>query len=173
MLIPFNGKTPRVDPTAFIAPTAVLVGDVHIGPQSSVWFGAVLRADYSPIRVGARSNIQDNAVVHVTRERGCTIGDQCTIGHGAILHTAQLADRVLVGNGACVHEAAVGEDSVIAPGAVVVDHTAVPPGSLVVGTPGAVKKPVSDKARAEILTASEHYVENTRRMLEACGAVQP
>lgn len=173
MLIPFNGKTPRVDPTAFIAPTAVLVGDVHIGPQSSVWFGAVLRADYSPIRVGARSNIQDNAVVHVTRERGCTIGDQCTIGHGAILHTAQLADRVLVGNGACVHEAAVGEDSVIAPGAVVVDHTAVPPGSLVVGTPGAVKKPVSDKARAEILTASEHYVENTRRMLEASGAVQP
>jgi carbonic anhydrase/acetyltransferase-like protein (isoleucine patch superfamily) len=167
MIIPFNGKTPRVHPSAFIAPTAVLVGDVEIGPESSVWFGAVLRADYQPIRLGARSNIQDNSVVHVDRDQGCYIGDQCTIGHGAILHTARIADRVLVGNGATVMEATVGEDSVIAPGAVVIDHTDVPPGSLVTGVPGVVKKSVSPEVRAHILTASEHYVENTRRMRDA------
>ncbi len=170
VIIPFNGKAPRIDPTAFIAPTAVLIGDVEVGPQSSVWFGAVLRADFSPIRVGARSNIQDNAVVHVDRDRGCYIGDQCTIGHGAILHTARLANRVLVGNGARVLEATVGEDSVIAPGAVVIDDTLVPPRSLVVGMPAVVKKTISEKARADIVRASEHYVENTRRMREALPA---
>jgi carbonic anhydrase/acetyltransferase-like protein (isoleucine patch superfamily) len=102
-----------------------------------------------------------------TTSQGCYIGDQCTIGHGAILHTARIADRVLVGNGATVMEATVGEDSVIAPGAVVIDHTDVPPGSLVTGVPGVVKKSVSPEVRAHILTASQHYVENTRRMRDA------
>jgi len=176
VIISLNGKSPRIHPTAFVAPTAVLIGDVEIGADASIWFGAVLRGDHAPIRVGARTNLQENVVVHVDEGRGCTIGEGCTIGHGAVLHTAQIADHVIVGTSASVLEAVVGEFCVIAPGAVVIDATTVPPGSLVVGTPGVVKKPVSAEWRARILSAAEGYVRHGRGMREAvanAGVVAP
>ena len=98
MLVTFRGKTPRVDPSAFVAPTAVLIGDVEVGPESSIWFGAVLRGDNGPIRVGARTSIQDNAVIHVTI--ATNIGDDVTIGHAAVMEDCTIEPKALIGSNA-------------------------------------------------------------------------
>jgi len=155
--------TPRIDPTAFVAPTAVVLGDVELGPGASVWFHCVLRGDANAIRVGARSNIQDMVVMHGDRVAGdhpVLVGDDVTIGHGAIIHGCTIGDRVLVGMGAIIlNGAQIGDDSIVAAGALVREGMEVPPGSLVVGVPAKVRREVSEEAGARILRTSAAYQE--------------
>lgn len=154
---------PRVDPTAFVAPTAVVLGDVEIGPGASVWFHCVLRGDANAIRVGARTNIQDLVVMHGDRVAGdhpVIIGEDVTIGHRALIHGCTLGDRVLVGMGAIVlNGATIGDDSIVAAGALVREGAVIPPGSLVVGIPGTVRREVSAEERDRIRCTGAAYQE--------------
>ena len=137
----FNGKTPRIAASAFIAPGAVIIGDVEIGEDASVFYGAVLRADVNAIRVGARTNIQDNSVLHVDRDAPCTLGEDVTVGHKALVHGASIGDGTLVGMSSSVlSRAVVGAVSLIAAGAVVLEGQEIPAKSLAAGVPAKVRR---------------------------------
>ena len=135
MLRAFRGLLPRVDPSAYVDPSAQVIGDVRIGPESSVWMNAVIRGDVHGIRIGARTNVQDGAVIHVqSGAYATTIGDDVTIGHGAIVHGCTIEDRCLVGMGAIIlNGATVGTESIVAAGSLLPETFAVPPRSLVMG----------------------------------------
>jgi carbonic anhydrase/acetyltransferase-like protein (isoleucine patch superfamily) len=156
-------EAPRVDPTAFVAPTAAVLGDVEIGPGASVWFHCVLRGDANAIRVGARANIQDLVVMHGDRVAGdhpVIIGEDVTIGHGAVIHGCTLGDRVLVGMGAIIlNGARIGDDSIVAAGALVREGAEIPPGSLVAGVPATVRRQVSAGERERIRGTGAAYQE--------------
>ncbi len=142
----------------FIAENATVRGDVTIGDEVSIWFGAVIRADKDRIVIGNRSNIQDNAVLHTSAGHPVLMGSDVSVGHGAILHGCTIADRVLVGMGAIVlNGARIGEDSVLGAGSVVTEGTIVPPGSVVVGVPGRVIKEVSPDQRNHIIENARNY----------------
>jgi carbonic anhydrase/acetyltransferase-like protein (isoleucine patch superfamily) len=151
-LYSFEGQAPRVHPTAFVAPTATLVGDVTVEADASVWYGAVLRGDYAPITVRAGANVQDNAVVHTTPTGPVEIGPGVTVAHAVVLHAVTLEEECLVGNGAVVLDGArIGARSLVAAGAVVPAGMVVPGGVLVVGVPAVVKGPLAG-------TAAERWV---------------
>ncbi len=158
----------QVHPSAFIAKGAVVVGDVTIGEHSSVWFNAVLRGDVAAIRIGARTNIQDGAVLHADEGSPCVLGDGVTVGHGAIVHGCTVEDNVLIGMGSVVMDGAtIGHDSIVGVGAVVTEGTQIPPRSLVLGLPAKVVREVGEKDLAAIAHAAEHYVENAKRYQSA------
>jgi carbonic anhydrase/acetyltransferase-like protein (isoleucine patch superfamily) len=161
MQLALDHAAPAIAPTAFIAPTAVIVGDVRLGDHASVWYTAVLRGDVQPITVGARTNIQDGAIVHATVGRTpTTIGDDCTIGHRAIVHGCTVGDRVLIGMGAIVlDDAIIGDDSLVGAGALVTSGTVIPPRSLVVGSPAKVRRSLSDDEVTGLRASAAHYVE--------------
>jgi carbonic anhydrase/acetyltransferase-like protein (isoleucine patch superfamily) len=166
MLIEFNGKQPKVDPTAFIAPTAVLIGDVEVGPESSIWFGAVLRGDNGPIRIGARTSIQDNAVVHVSKHGRTLVGDDVTVGHCAVMEDCDIKPFALIGsNATLLNGCTIGEGALIAAGSVVGERADIPPRVVAAGAPAKVKKPLEGEAAMWIAVASEEYVELSRRYL--------
>ena len=143
----------------YVAPTATVIGKVTLGEETGVWFGAVLRGDRDRIVIGARSNIQDNVVVHTSRGFPTVIGQQVSVGHGAILHGCIIRDRVLVGMGAIVmNGAVVGEDSIIAAGAVVTEGTVIPPGSVVMGVPAKVVKQATADQKKGIRKNAENYI---------------
>jgi carbonic anhydrase/acetyltransferase-like protein (isoleucine patch superfamily) len=143
-LFSFEGTSPRVHPTAFIAPTAVLVGDVTVEERASVWYNAVLRADFGPIVVRRGANVQDCAVVHVTPMHSVEIGAGATIGHTCVVHGATLGEEALVGNGATVLDGArVGAGAMIAAGALVTPGTDIPDGMLAIGTPAKIRGPLA------------------------------
>ena len=157
-------KRPVIDPTAWIAPGALLLGDVTLGPASSVWYASVLRGDMAPIVIGAQSNLQDGTVVHVDADVPCTIGSRVGVGHRAILHGCTIEDDCLIGMGSIVlNGAVVGRGSVVAAGAVVKEGFLVPPGSLVVGTPARVVRPVDAALRQRITQTWQHYVQQAER----------
>jgi gamma-carbonic anhydrase len=160
MLRPFRGRWPQLDATVFVDQSAQVIGDVTIGPESSIWMNCVVRGDVHRIRIGAQSNIQDGTIVHVMRDtHPTTIGDRVTIGHAAIIHGCTLEDRVLVGMGAIVlNGAVVGSDSIVAAGTLVPEGMVIPPRSLVMGSPGRVKREVSDDELAMILDLADRYV---------------
>ena len=160
MLRPFRGVAPRVHPSAYVDETAQVIGDVEIGEQSSVWMNAVMRGDVNRIRVGRRTNVQDGTVVHVMRgTHPTTIGSNVTIGHAAVVHGCTLADRILVGMGAILlNGVEIGEDSIIAAGTLVTEESKIPPRSLVMGSPGKLKRQLTDIEVASILEYSERYV---------------
>jgi carbonic anhydrase/acetyltransferase-like protein (isoleucine patch superfamily) len=146
-LFSFEGKSPRVHPSAFIAPTAVLVGDVTIEENASVWYNAVLRADFSPIVVRRGANVQDCAVVHVTPAHGVEIGAGATVGHTCVVHGATVGEEALVGNAATVLDGArVGARAMIAAGALVTPGTEIPEGTLALGAPAKVRGPLAGTA---------------------------
>ena len=151
----------------FIAETAAVIGEVAIGEASSIWYGTVVRGDVMPIVIGARTSVQDGTVVHVTSGRfGTTIGNDCTVGHGAIIHACVVEDLCLIGMGAIVLDGArIGRGSLVGAGALVTPGTDIPPGSLVIGSPAKVKRPVNDKEREQIAYGAAHYVELTRMYL--------
>jgi carbonic anhydrase/acetyltransferase-like protein (isoleucine patch superfamily) len=159
IILPFDGATPRLDPGATVMDTAVLVGDVAMEADSSVWFQAVLRADIYPIRIGRQTNIQDHCTVHVYGGRfATTIGHRVTVGHGAILHGCTIEDDCLIGIGAVILDGAViGQGSLVGASAVVTPGTEIPPGSLVLGSPAQAVRPVSEAETQRILDAAPQY----------------
>ena len=176
-VLPFNGKAPRIHPSAFLAPTAVIIGDVEIGAESSIWFGAVLRGDDPdhPIVVGPRTSVQDNCVVHVGRWGPTVIGTDVTVGHGAKFESCTIGDRTVVGmNAVILQNANVGEECVLAANTVVLEGRTIPPRSVVAGVPGVVKKTLEGSAAAWIEGGGAHYVALSRAYLRSgIGAGDP
>ena len=162
MLRPFRGVVPTVDPSAYVDLSAQVIGDVHIGAESSVWMNAVIRGDVHWIRIGARTNVQDGSVVHVqTGTHPTTIGDEVTIGHGAIVHGCTIADRCLIGMGAILlNGATIGSESIVAAGSLVPEGYVVPPRSLVMGSPIKVRRDLTDAEAASIRVYAASYVSN-------------
>ena len=153
-----------IHPTAFIAPSADVLGDVRLGEESSVWYQCVLRADMEPITIGARTNIQDLTMVHVDEGVPCTIGADVGVGHRAILHGCTVEDGCLIGMGAILlNHVHVGAGSLVGAGALVTEGTRIPPGSLVLGAPGRVVRPVDDALRARMRGTIAHYLALARR----------
>ena len=162
-----------IDPTAFIAPGAVVVGEVTLGPRSSVWFGTVLRGDGAPISVGADSNLQDGVVVHVDEGLPAIVGERVTVGHRAVVHGCVVEDDCLIGMGAIVLSGArVGTGSLIGAGALVREGQVVPPGSIALGAPARVVGPVGEPHRRSIRNGAEHYAALARAYL-ARGFARP
>ena len=161
---PFRGVSPKIAADAWLAPGAVVVGDVEIGADSSVWYGSVLRGDVNSIRVGERSNLQDQCVVHVTRDRfACQIGDDVTIGHHATVHGCVVEDGALVGIGAIVLDGArVGAGAMVGAGAVVAPGTQLEPGVLAVGVPARVVRELTAEERERNRQITLGYVETAR-----------
>ncbi|MGH3351167.1 MAG: gamma carbonic anhydrase family protein [Nocardioides sp.] len=136
----FDGKSPQIHPDAWVAPTATLIGDVRLGPDASVWYGAVLRADIGPIIVGEGSNVQDNSVLHVRPGSSLEMGPNSTIAHGCVMHGDRIGAGSLIGNGAVVSDGVViGDGCLVAAGAMVVEGTEIPDHSLVMGVPAKVR----------------------------------
>ena len=155
---------PRLHPTAFVVPGATVVGDVTLGEGSSVWYGAVLRGDINRIVIGAHSNIQDCAVLHLADAYPVIVGELVTIGHRAVVHACAIADEVLVGMGAIILDGAeIGARSIIGAGALVTGGTRIPPGSLVLGSPGKVARQLSLDEQKTTKTWALKYVENAKR----------
>ena len=159
----FGGHSPRIDAVAWVAPNATLVGQVALGAESSVFYGAVLRGDTDAIVLGARSNLQDNVVVHCDTGKPTTIGSGVSVGHGAVVHGCTIEDDCLIGMHATVMNGAViGAGSLVAGGAVVLEGTIVPPRSLVAGVPAKVRRELTDDELAGIRANADHYVELSR-----------
>lgn len=165
VILPYQGTLPTIASRVYLADTAAIIGDVGIEDESSIWFGAVLRGDVNPIRVGARTSIQDNSVLHATTGLSEThVGSDVTVGHGVILHGCTIGDRVVVGMGSIVLDLAeIGSDVVLGAGSLVTQNTKIPPGVLAHGRPA---KPVRDLRKDElerILEGAAHYVEKCRQ----------
>ena len=160
MLRSYRGILPRVHSTAFIDDSAQVIGDVEIGEHSSVWMCVVIRGDVNRIRIGARSNVQDGTIVHVMKDTHPTIiGDDVTIGHAAVVHGCAIEDRCLIGMGAILlNGVVVGGGSIIAAGTLLPEGTHVPPRSLVMGSPGKVRRSLSDADLDEIQMYADRYV---------------
>jgi gamma-carbonic anhydrase len=160
MLRPFRGILPTVDPSAYVDESAQVIGDVHLGPESSVWMNAVIRGDVNAIRIGARTNVQDGTVVHVqSGTHPTTIGDDVTIGHGAIVHGCTIEDLCLIGMGAIVlNGVRVGSGSIVAAGSLLPENFRIPPRSLVMGSPAQVRRQLTDDEVATIRGYAVNYV---------------
>jgi carbonic anhydrase/acetyltransferase-like protein (isoleucine patch superfamily) len=163
VILPFHGILPKIHPSVFLAPTCVVAGDVEIGEDSSVWFQTVIRGDVNRIRIGRRTNVQDLSMVHVTWQTGpTTIGDDVTIGHGAVLHAVTVHDRCLIGMRAVVLDGAeIGPDAIVGAGAVVPPGMKVPPGKMALGVPARIVRDLTDADRKLILELGKRYLENT------------
>ena len=160
MLRTFRGILPTVDPSAYLDQSAQVIGDVQIGPESSVWMNVVIRGDVNAIRIGARTNVQDGTVVHVQAgTHPTTIGDEVTIGHGAIVHGCTVEDRCLIGMGAILlNGVSVGTESIVAAGSLLPENFQVPPRSLVMGSPAKVRRSLVDAEVGRIRRFAENYV---------------
>ena len=154
----------HIDPSAFVAPGAVVLGDVTLGPRASVWYGCVLRGDMAAIVVGDSSNVQDGTIVHVDEGKPTHIGARVGIGHRAVIHGCVIEDECLIGMGSVLlNDVRIGTGSVVAAGALVTEGTKVPPGSLVVAVPARVVRPVDAALRDRIRHTWEHYVGQAER----------
>lgn len=166
MLIELNGVQPRVAEGVYVAPTAVLIGDVTIGAGSSVWFGAVLRGDSGRIVIGARVSVQDNVVIHVNEREDTIVEDEVLIGHGAVLEGCRIGRGALVGMHATVLSGArVGEQALVAAGSLVREGAQIPPGVLAAGVPAEVKGELPPQARERMRYGPRHYVEMAQRYM--------
>jgi carbonic anhydrase/acetyltransferase-like protein (isoleucine patch superfamily) len=159
----FGGISPKIDSSAFVAETAVVVGDVVIGRESSIWYGSVVRGDVNYIRIGDRTNIQDGAVIHVSKtgfDGPTVIGDEVTVGHAAVIHGCTIERGALIGMNATVLDGAVvGEFSLVAAGSLVTPGTVIPPRSMVMGAPARVKRPLTDAEVDDLEGFWKAYVE--------------
>ena len=164
MIYALQGRGIETEGETFIAPTAVVVGAVRLRHESSVWWGAVLRADYDTISIGERSNVQDNAVIHMDEGFPVVLGDRVTIGHKAVLHGCSIGNNSLVGiNAVVMNGAVIGDDCLIGSNALITEGKEIPPRSLVLGSPGKVVRELRDEEVAEITDFSDRYVRNLRR----------
>lgn len=165
IILPYKGIHPKIHDSAFIAPSAVIIGDVEIGEDSNIWFGCVIRGDVNSIRIGARTNIQDGTVIHVTRETGPTqIGSGITIGHRALLHACTLKDDCFVGMGATLLDGATVESGgYLAAGALLTPNKTVPKGELWAGNPAKFFRPLKPEESEYIAFSAPHYVELSKK----------
>lgn len=167
LLLPFAGKPPRIHASAWIAPNATIIGDVEIGPEASVFYGSVLRGDVNAIRIGARTNVQDNCVLHVDRDAPCILGDDVTIGHLALVHGATVDGGCLIGmKSALLSRSRVGAGSLIAAGAVVLEGQVIPPRSLAAGVPAKVRRELSAEQSAAFIPHARRYVDTAAQQSE-------
>ena len=159
MIVPWEGKEPRLDGSVRMAATASVVGDVTAGTGVSLWYGAVVRGDVSPIRIGRDTNIQDNAVIHGDPGVPTELGDQVSVGHSAVLHSCRVEDGCVIGMGAVVlRDCVIGAESMVAAGAVVAGGAVIPPGSLVVGVPGRVRRALTTEERHKLRENAAEYL---------------
>ncbi|MFN8601384.1 MAG: gamma carbonic anhydrase family protein [Candidatus Binatia bacterium] len=160
MIAAFGERAPLVDPSAIVFEGATVVGRVILGAESSIWFGAIVRGDVDDVNIGARTNVQDRAVIHVTTKKFSTvIGNEVTIGHAAVLHGCTVHDRVLIGIGSIVLDGAeIGSDCMIGAGALVTPGTKIPPGHLAVGSPARVKRPLEPGEIEHLKRSAANYV---------------
>jgi len=164
VIVPWRGVWPKIHETAFIAPSADIVGDVVIGEASSVWFQVVIRGDVNTIRIGSRTNIQDHSMLHVTRKTSpLKIGDEVTVGHRVMLHGCTLGNRILVGMGAIImDDAVIGDDCIVGAGALVTKGTECPAGHLIMGSPAKVVRPLKPEELTFLKKSAENYVGDSR-----------
>lgn len=172
VILPYRGAVPRIDDTAFVAPGAVVVGDVSIGAQSSIWFGCVIRGDEQAVRIGARTNLQDGTVVHVhSQKQGTFIGDDVTIGHMVLLHACTLEDRAYVGMGAQIlDEAVVESGAMLAAGALLTRGKTVKKGELWAGRPARLMRGISEDECRQFAQTAVNYAERAQHYRENEGA---
>lgn len=164
MIYALDGIAPDIHPDAWVADTAVLIGRVVLGAQANIWFGAVLRGDNEEIRVGAGSNVQENAVLHTDMGYPLTIGESCTIGHQAMLHGCTIGEGTLIGMGATIlNGARIGAGCLIGACALITEGKVIPDGSLVMGSPGRVVRTLDAEARLALLQSADRYCANARR----------
>jgi carbonic anhydrase/acetyltransferase-like protein (isoleucine patch superfamily) len=176
VIIPFNGRTPRVHPSAFVAPTAVLIGNVEVGAEASIWFGAVLRGDDpdNVISVGARTSIQDNCVLHVSARGPTIVGDEVTVGHGAVFESCEIRRGALIGmNAVILQDAVIGEEALVAALSVVPAGMQVPARTLVAGSPAHVRKELECESAGWVRRSASPYVQLSREYLEQGVGVVP
>lgn len=161
LILPYKGIAPRIHPSCFIAENAVIIGDVEIGPDSNIWYGCVLRGDVNNITIGARTNIQDGTVIHVSSTtQGSYIGDDVTVGHMALIHACTIGNRVLVGMKSCImDDAQVGDEAIVAACALIPPRKSVPARELWAGQPARLMRAVTDDDVADILHSATHYVD--------------
>lgn len=160
----FLFQKPQVDPTAYIAPSANIIGNVTIGEEASIWYQTVLRGDINKIVIGPRSNIQDGCVVHMEDNSPTLVGEYVTVGHKAILHACTIEDEVLIGMGAIILDGAeIGARSIIGAGAIVTKGKKIPPGSLVIGAPGRVVRSLDLEEQKSLRVGAEKYVKVSRQ----------
>jgi carbonic anhydrase/acetyltransferase-like protein (isoleucine patch superfamily) len=170
MILPFGDKRPVIAPDVFVAPNAVIIGDVEIGAGSSVWFGCVLRGDIGPIRIGERTNLQEGVIVHLDEGAPTVVGNDVTIGHGAIIHGVRIGDGAQIGMGAIIlSHAVIGEASMIAAGAVVAERAEIPAGCVAMGIPAKVRREVTDEERRELLGRAAAYSARGARFRAILG----
>ncbi len=164
MIIEYKGKKPKIAKSAFVAETAVIIGDVTIEEDANIWFGAVLRADMAPIVIKKGANIQDNTVIHVDTNIPCVVGEYVTVGHAAILHSTTIEEESLIGMGATLLTgSSIGKHSIVGANALVKENKEIPEGSLAVGIPAKVVKQLTDKEKNFIKENALHYVELSRK----------
>jgi len=168
-IVPYLGVKPHIGEGVFIADSARVIGDVHLGAGTSVWYGTVLRGDVFPIRIGERVSLQDGSVVHVTTGRfSTTVGNDVTVGHRAVLHGCTVEDGALIGMGAIVmDEALIGAGAMVAAGSLVSPGTKIPPGMVAMGSPARPVRPTRDMEKAFLLYSAKHYVDIAKNYLEA------
>ena len=167
MIHPYQKKTPSIHPSVFLAEGSQIIGDVKIDEQSSVWFNAVIRGDVNFIRIGARTNIQDGCVLHVSRKTNpLIIGNDVTVGHNVILHACNVGSRCLIGMGTTImDETKIGEDSLVGAGSLVTGKTIIPPRSLVLGVPAKIKRSLTDLEVQDLKNSAYHYLDDVKNYL--------
>jgi len=168
-----SGKTPKIADDVFLAPGSIVAGDVKIGAGSSVWFNVVIRGDVAPIRIGQRTNIQDNVVLHIDPDAPCIIGDDVTIGHSAIVHGTTIGDGVTIAMGAIVlSRSTIGAGAVVAAGAVVGECVSVAPGALVMGVPAKERRILTVAEQTAFGRTAAHYQRNAAHFMETLSDVE-
>jgi len=177
MIYPHHGKTPRLDKSVWIAPSADVIGEVSIGPESTVWFQVVIRGDVNTISIGSRTNVQDHSMLHVTRKTApLKIGSEVTVGHRVLLHGCTIGDRVLVGMGSVVMDGAVVEnDCVIGAGSLITQGKRFPSNSLIMGSPAKVIRELKPEELAFLKQSAKNYVQDGKEYMEilSSGVNQP
>lgn len=165
MIIEYEGITPNIHSSVFVAPGAMIIGDVKIGEESSVWFNCVLRGDLEPIHIGCRTNIQDGTVIHMDKEIPCLIGDDVTVGHGAILHSCAIENEALIGMGAILLTGCkIGERAIVAAGTLVREGQEIPPGTVAMGVPAKVRREATEAELERVRHGKDDYVLRGRLM---------
>jgi len=167
MIMGFKGKSPKISETAFIADSADVIGDIEVGDFSSVWFNAVLRGDRNKIEIGSRTSIQDNVVIHVDPVNGVEVGNNVSVGHGAVLHGCRIGSNVIIGmNSTVLNGAEIGENSIVGANALVPEGKKFPENNLIIGVPGKVKREIEEVEIEAIARNAAEYVELVKEYRE-------